>query len=83
MIEIVLAVAGPQVNTSGIVEWVVRLIIPLILLFIGMKIISNSQRGRFSENMGTLSNTIIGLMVIGGAALLFTFANAFVHFAFS
>ncbi len=80
--SILAAGSGPTINTTGVVAWVVKYIIPFLFLFIGVYIIANSRRGRFSDNMSTITNAIIGLIVIAGAALLFTFATQFATFVF-
>jgi len=70
------AAAGPTVNTTGVVEWGVKNILPLILLIIGISIIASARKGRMSENANTLTNVVIGSAVIGSAALLFAFATS-------
>ena len=70
------AAAGPTVNTTGVVEWGVKNILPLILLIIGISIIASARKGRMSENANTLTNVIIGAAVIGSAALVFAFATS-------
>ncbi len=76
------AAAGPTVNTSGVVEWGVKNIIPLILLIIGISIIASARKGRMSENANTLTNVVIGSAVIGSAALLFAFATSLSNLLF-
>jgi len=73
--EVVLAAAGPTVNTNGVVEWGVKNVIPIILLVIGISIIASARKGRMSENANTLTNVVLGSAVIGGAALLYGFAS--------
>jgi hypothetical protein len=73
--SVVLAAAGPTVNTNGVVEWGVKNVIPIILLVIGISIIASARKGRMSENANTLTNVVIGSAVIGGAALIFAFAG--------
>jgi len=72
---VVLAAAGPTVNTNGVVEWGVKNVIPIILLVIGISIIASARKGRMSENANTLTNVVLGSAVIGGAALLYGFAS--------
>lgn len=74
MLTTVLA-AGPDLNANGIVEWGVRNIIPLILLVIGIGIIASARKGQLSDNAGTLTNVVIGMGVIAGAAVLYGFAG--------
>ena len=74
---------GPTLNSSGVVEWVVRAIIPLILLAVGLGIIASSRRGKLSDNANTLTNVFIGLTVIAGAGLMFGFAQEITDLMFS
>ena len=83
---VVLAAAeteGPTLNSTGLVEWVVRAIIPLVLLAIGIGIIASARRGKLSDNANTLTNVFIGLSVIAGAGLLFGFAQQITDLMFS
>jgi hypothetical protein len=73
--SVVLAAAGPTVNTNGVVQWGIKNVIPIILLVIGISIIAGARKGRMSENANTLTNVVIGSAVIGGAALIFAFAG--------
>jgi hypothetical protein len=83
---VVLAAAeseGPTLNSTGVVEWVVRAIIPLVLLAIGIGIIASARRGKLSDNANTLTNVFIGLSVIAGAGLMFGFAQQITDLMFS
>ena len=73
--QLPVSVSGPILNTSGIVEWGVRNLIPVILLVIGIGIISSSRKGRLSENAGTLTNVMLGMVLIAGAAMMYAFAG--------
>jgi hypothetical protein len=72
------ATTDPTVNTSGVVAWGVKTIIPLILLAIGIAIIAGARKGRMAENANTVTNILIGAAVIGGAGLIFAFATQLV-----
>jgi hypothetical protein len=74
--SVVRTASGPTVNTTGVVEWGVKNVIPLLLLVIGISIIASARKGRMSENANTLTNVVIGSAVIGGAALVFAFATS-------
>ena len=74
-----LAATGPTVNTSGVVAWGVKTVIPLILLAIGIAIIAGARKGRMAENANTVTNILIGAGVIGGAGLIFAFATQLVQ----
>ena len=69
----VLAVA--DINANGIVEWRVRNIVPVILLFIGIAIIASARKGKMSENASTITNVLLGLCLIASAAVLYGFAG--------
>ncbi len=75
MITRLLASNGPTLNSNGIVEWGVKNIIPLILLVIGIGIIASSRKGQISENANTLTNVVLGMGLIAGAAALYGFAG--------
>ncbi len=66
---------GPSLNSNGVVEWGVKNIIPLVLLMIGIGIIASARKGRISDNANTLTNVVLGMVVISGAALLYGFAG--------
>jgi hypothetical protein len=73
---------GPTINTTGVVEWGVKNIIPLVLLVIGIGIIASARKGKISENANTLSNVVLGCGVIAGAALLYGFAGQLTKLVF-
>ena len=62
--------AGPDINSDGIVEWGVRNIIPIVLLFIGISIIAGARKGQMSQNAMTITNVLLGCMVIAGAGVV-------------
>lgn len=66
---------GPNLNATGVVEFAVKSIIPLMLLFTGLAIIAGARKGRMSENAGIVTNILIGCGVIAGAALFYSFAG--------
>jgi hypothetical protein len=74
--------ASPDINADGIVTWAVRNIIPILLLIVGISIIASARRGRMSENASTLTNVVLGCIVIAGAGLLYSFAGDIAGFVF-
>jgi hypothetical protein len=74
--------AGPSLNSNGVVEWGVKNIIPLILLIIGIGIIASARKGRISDNANTLTNVVLGMGVIAGAAVLYGFAGQLTNLVF-
>ena len=65
-----LVVLEPKFNSSGVVEWGVKNIIPIILLFVGIGIIASARKGQMSQNAMTVTNIMLGCIVIAGAALI-------------
>ena len=75
--------AAPDINSDGIVEWGVKNIIPIVLLFIGIAIIAGARKGQMSQNAMTITNVMLGLVVIAGAALFYGFADNIASFVFA
>jgi predicted MFS family arabinose efflux permease len=73
---------GPSLNSNGVVEWGVKNIIPLVLLIIGIGIIASARKGRISDNANTLTNVVLGMGVIAGAAVLYGFAGQLTDLVF-
>ena len=76
-------IAAPDINSDGIVAWGVRNIIPIVLLVIGISIIAGSRKGQMSQNAMTITNVILGCVVIAGAGLFFGFADNIASFVFA
>ena len=74
--------SGPDINSSGVVEWGVKNIIPIVLLIIGIGIIASARKGRISDNANTLTNVVLGMGVIAGAAVLYGFAGQLTDLVF-
>lgn len=77
-----LIVLAPRINSNGIVEWGVKNIIPIVLLFIGIGIIAGARKGQMSQNAMTITNVLLGCVVIAGAALFYGFADNIAGFVF-
>jgi hypothetical protein len=75
--------AAPDINSDGVVAWGVRNIIPIVLLVIGISIISGSRKGQMSQNAMTITNVMLGCIVIAGAGLFFGFADNIADFVFA
>lgn len=74
--------AAPEFNSDGIVEWGVRNIIPIVLLVVGIGIIASARKGQMSQNALTVTNIMLGCVVIAGAALFYGFAGSIASFVF-
>lgn len=75
--------AAPDINSDGVVAWGVRNIIPVVLLVIGISIIASSRKGQMSQNAMTITNVMLGCVVIAGAGLFFGFADNIADFVFT
>jgi len=75
-------VAAPDFNSDGIVQWGVKNIIPIVLLVVGIGIIASARKGQMSQNALTVTNIMLGCIVIAGAALFYGFADNIAQFAF-
>lgn len=75
--------AAPDINSEGVVAWGVRNIIPIVLLVIGIGIIASSRKGQMSQNAMTITNVMLGCVVIAGAGLFFGFADNIADFVFT
>lgn len=76
-------IAAPDINSDGIVEWAVKNIIPIVLLFIGIAMIAGARKGQMSQNAMTITNVVLGCMVIAGAAFIYGFADNIATFVFA
>ena len=77
-----MVVQEPAFNSDGIVAWGVKNIIPIVMLFIGIGIIASARKGQMSQNAMTITNVMLGCVVIAGAALFYGFAGNIADFAF-
>jgi predicted branched-subunit amino acid permease len=75
--------AAPDINSDGIVAWGVKNIIPIVLLFIGIGIIAGARKGQMSQNAMTITNVLLGFVVIAGAAFFYGFADNIATFVFA
>jgi hypothetical protein len=69
-------------NTSGIVEFIVGKIVPILLAVVGVIILSRSGKGRWSEALTTGGIAVLGLIFIAGAGILFAFGESVAKLAF-
>lgn len=72
---------GPNLNTTGLVGWGVKNLIPLLLLGIGLLMIAGAKRGKFSDNARVLSNVLLGGVIIAGSAAIYTLASGISNLA--
>ena len=79
----IVTAAGPRINSHGIVTWTVRNIIPIVLLVVGVGIIASARKGQMSQNAMTITNVMLGLVVIAGAAFFYGFADSIASFVFA
>jgi len=62
---------GPAiVDTPGIISWLARMIVPILLALLGLWILSRAKQGETSRVVTTSGIAIVGLMFIGGAPIM-------------
>jgi len=82
MISHVIFMTEPVFNSDGVVKWGVKNIVPIILLVVGVAIIAGARKGQMSQNALTITNVMLGCMVIAGAGLFYGFADSIATFVF-
>ena len=71
-----LAEAAPTVDTTPLINWTIKTIVPVILLGLGVLVISGARKGKLSDNAATVVNIMIGAAIITGAGLFFAFSKS-------
>lgn len=78
-----LAAEGPTINTQGVITWTLRVIIPLIVLFIVIKMIASaSKANQTAQNTTTVVNVFLGLFLLAAVGFLAAFAKDLVALVF-
>ena len=72
---------GPTINTTGIVEWGVKFVLPIIMLLGGLSIAMKaaSGHGQTRQHFQMVTGLLIGAAVIAAGGGLFLFAGSLVH----
>lgn len=61
---------NPEINTSPVLEFLMQWIAPVLIASIGILVISRAREGRISQVMTTVSIAMLGIGILGGAAIL-------------
>lgn len=74
---------GPAINTEGIVAWIVRYIVPLLLGLAGVGVMLKTLggHGQTRQHMSVATGMLIGLSFIAVGTAFFVFAQGLVHLA--
>jgi hypothetical protein len=67
--------ADPTINTTGVVQWIVKYIVPLIFAFVAVIIMSRAHQGRTRENAVIAVNLFLGVMLLASGGALFLFGQ--------
>ena len=67
--------ARPTINTTGVVAWIVKYIIPQLFAFAAVVIMSRAHQGRIPENAVVAVNLFLGIMLIATGGALFAFGQ--------
>ena len=65
--------AEPTINTTGVVAWIVKYLVPLLFAFAAVVIMSRAHQGRTRENAVVAVNLFLGIMLLAAGGALFAF----------
>jgi hypothetical protein len=71
--------AAPTINTTGVVGWIVKYIVPLLFAFAAVVIMSRAHQGRTRENAVVAVNLFLGIMLLASGTVLFAFGQQLVE----
>lgn len=71
--------AEPTLNTTGVVQWIVTYIVPLIFAFIAVIVMSRAHQGRTRENAVIAVNLFLGVLLLASGGALFIFGQELVE----
>ena len=71
--------ADPTINTTGVVQWIVKYIVPLIFAFVAVIIMSRAHQGRTRENAVVAVNLFLGIILLASGGVLFAFGQELVE----
>lgn len=72
-----------NVNTQGILTWVATYIAPVIVAVTGVAILNRARGGHVSQVVTTTGITILGVVVMAAAPVLFVFGDVIVDLVFA
>lgn len=67
--------ADPTINTTGVVAWLVKYIVPLLFAFAAVVIMSRAHQGRTRENAVVAVNLFLGVILLASGGALFLFGR--------
>jgi hypothetical protein len=67
--------ADPTINTTGVVAWIVKFIVPLLFAFAAVVIMSRAHQGRTRENAVVAVNLFLGVILLASGGALFLFGK--------
>jgi hypothetical protein len=74
--------AEPQLNTNGIVTFVVKAIVPIIFVLAAVLIMSRAHKGQTAQNVSVVGNLLIGVVLLAGAGAFVAFGGQLVTLFF-
>jgi hypothetical protein len=66
-------IPGPDINATGIRNFIIAKIVPILLAVLGVIFISRAGKGEMSRVLTSTGIAILGLAFVAGAAALFAF----------
>lgn len=72
----------PNINTTGIVQFIATKITPILLAVLGVIFISRAGKGEMSKVLTSSAIAVVGLAFIAGAGALFLFGEGLINLIF-
>jgi hypothetical protein len=73
---------APNINTTGVVNFIATKIAPILLAVLGVIFISRAGKGEMSKVLTSSAIAIVGLAFIAGAGALFLFGEGLMNLIF-
>lgn len=74
---------GPVINTTGVIAWVVKFVVPLLFAIAAVVVMSRAHQGRTRENAVVAVNLFLGIFLLAAGGVLFGFGQQLVDLLFS
>ncbi|HEY9389165.1 MAG TPA: hypothetical protein VIR27_05255 [Mycobacteriales bacterium] len=75
--------AGPVINTTGVIAWIVKFVVPLLFAMAAVVVMSRAHQGRTRENAVVAVNLFLGIFLLAAGGVLFAFGQQLVDLVFS
>lgn len=70
-----LVLAATDLNSTGIVAWLVKNIVPVFIVIVGLSVLSQFKSGRASKVAQQVGIMLLGCAIIAGGATWYAFGD--------